>query len=294
MTTSSFDIGGVNGSGAREAGDDEHAVRERSDSEIREGLGLVPRPRERCPMLRRLLGCFVTPNGSRLHRGRHLHRQRHPRFPRPRGVWKTRQPVYYQDFMSSEAARIEHWDYKLEGWAAFPRCPPQRRPPGDRPAGGGGQAADARDPEHRRAARRAGTSPERLVEIHGTNPSSNARAASPAPIPNPTSTFSPKPGARPAVPAAATSSPPPSASARPCVRTTSTGPSAAPNRPTWSSPSAPPSPSIRPPPSPSPPPDGASPTSSSTTAPPTTTTTPPSPSASTATWSRSSRRWTRH
>src|SRR5437773_7102138 len=42
-----------------------------------------------------------------------------PDFRGPDGVWKRRQPVYYQDFMSSEAARIEHWDFKLEGWPAF-------------------------------------------------------------------------------------------------------------------------------------------------------------------------------
>src|SRR5260221_3832992 len=35
------------------------------------------------------------------------------------GVWTKRTRVYYQDFMSSEAARIEHWDYKLEAWSVF-------------------------------------------------------------------------------------------------------------------------------------------------------------------------------
>src|ERR1051325_3976124 len=38
-----------------------------------------------------------------------------PDFRGPQGVWKRRQPVYYQDFMTSETARIEHWDFKLEG-----------------------------------------------------------------------------------------------------------------------------------------------------------------------------------
>jgi NAD-dependent deacetylase len=42
-----------------------------------------------------------------------------PDFRGPGGVWTKRTPVYYQDFMSSEAARIEHWDYKLEAWPAF-------------------------------------------------------------------------------------------------------------------------------------------------------------------------------
>ncbi len=42
-----------------------------------------------------------------------------PDFRGPNGIWKKRQPVYYQDFMTSETARIEHWDYKLEAWNAF-------------------------------------------------------------------------------------------------------------------------------------------------------------------------------
>src|SRR5438876_10740309 len=42
-----------------------------------------------------------------------------PDFRGPNGVWTRRQPVYYHDFMRSEEARIEHWDYKLEAWTAF-------------------------------------------------------------------------------------------------------------------------------------------------------------------------------
>jgi NAD-dependent deacetylase len=42
-----------------------------------------------------------------------------PDFRGPGGVWTRRNPVYYHDFMTSEAARIKHWEYKLEGWAGF-------------------------------------------------------------------------------------------------------------------------------------------------------------------------------
>src|SRR5882724_13455689 len=47
-----------------------------------------------------------------------------PDFRGPDGVWKRRQPVYYHDFMRSEAARIEHWDFKLEGWPGFRNARP--------------------------------------------------------------------------------------------------------------------------------------------------------------------------
>ncbi|MDH3492236.1 MAG: hypothetical protein OEM82_01705 [Acidobacteriota bacterium] len=42
-----------------------------------------------------------------------------PDFRGPQGVWKTRKPVYYQDFLASEEARVEYWDYKLEGFEGF-------------------------------------------------------------------------------------------------------------------------------------------------------------------------------
>ena len=47
-----------------------------------------------------------------------------PDFRGPQGVWTRRQPVYYEDFMTSEAARIEHWDYKLEAWESFRKAQP--------------------------------------------------------------------------------------------------------------------------------------------------------------------------
>ena len=92
-----------------------------------------------------------------------------PDFRGPDGVWKRRQPVYYHEFMSSEAARIEHWDYKLEGWASFRDAKPN--------------AVHAAIVHLERAGKllmvvtqnidslhtRAGTSREKLVEIHGTN-----------------------------------------------------------------------------------------------------------------------------
>jgi NAD-dependent deacetylase len=92
-----------------------------------------------------------------------------PDFRGPQGVWTRRQPVYYQDFMTSEAARIEHWDYKLEAWDAFREARPNEV---HRSIVRLEQATKLRmvvtqniDGLHSGA----GTSPEQLVELHGTN-----------------------------------------------------------------------------------------------------------------------------
>jgi len=39
-----------------------------------------------------------------------------PGFRGPSGVWTHRRPVLYEDFLASEKARIEYWDFKLESW----------------------------------------------------------------------------------------------------------------------------------------------------------------------------------
>ncbi len=90
-------------------------------------------------------------------------------FRGPDGVWKQRQPIYYDDFMRSAAARVEHWDYKLESWPSFRDARPNAS-----------HLSVARLEQGRRLLmlvtqnidglhRAAGVSPERLVELHGTN-----------------------------------------------------------------------------------------------------------------------------
>ncbi len=92
-----------------------------------------------------------------------------PDFRGPDGVWKRRQPVYYHDFMRSEAARIEHWDFKLEGWEGFRDA----RPNATHEAivrlerAGKVQAVVTQNIDGLHA--RAGTVAERLIELHGTN-----------------------------------------------------------------------------------------------------------------------------
>ena len=92
-----------------------------------------------------------------------------PDFRGPQGVWKRRQPVYYHDFMRSEAARIEHWDFKAEGWEGFRDAQPNATHHTivklERARKVEAVVSQNIDGLHAKA----GTALERLVELHGTN-----------------------------------------------------------------------------------------------------------------------------
>ena len=47
-----------------------------------------------------------------------------PDFRGPQGLWKQWRPIYYNEFMSSEEARILHWKFKLAGWKQFLQAKP--------------------------------------------------------------------------------------------------------------------------------------------------------------------------
>jgi NAD-dependent deacetylase len=92
-----------------------------------------------------------------------------PDFRGPDGVWKRRQPVYYHDFMRSEAARLEHWDYKLEGWPAFRAARPNATHDAIARLERAGKVRAVVTQNIDGLHARAGNSAERLIELHGTN-----------------------------------------------------------------------------------------------------------------------------
>ncbi len=92
-----------------------------------------------------------------------------PDFRGPEGVWKRRQPVYYHDFMRSEAARLEHWDFKLEGWPAFRDARPNATHQAILRLDGAGKLLAVVTQNIDGLHSRAGTPAEKLIELHGTN-----------------------------------------------------------------------------------------------------------------------------
>jgi NAD-dependent deacetylase len=84
-------------------------------------------------------------------------------------VWKRRQPVYYQDFMRSEAARVQHWDYKLEGWTGFRDARPNATHEAIVRLEQAGKVLAVVTQNIDGLHSRAGTSTARLIELHGTN-----------------------------------------------------------------------------------------------------------------------------
>ncbi|UCD83742.1 MAG: Sir2 family NAD-dependent protein deacetylase [Deltaproteobacteria bacterium] len=92
-----------------------------------------------------------------------------PDFRGPQGVWKERMPVYYQDFMSSEKARIEYWDYKLEGKKTFENARPNEVHNACALIERVGKLEMLVTQNIDGLHSAAGTSREKLVEMHGTN-----------------------------------------------------------------------------------------------------------------------------
>lgn len=92
-----------------------------------------------------------------------------PDFRGPGGVWTRRRPVYFNDFMNSEAARVEHWDYKLEGYDQFRDAQPNAVHYAIVQLERAGKLCAVVTQNIDGLHRAAGTSADLLVELHGTN-----------------------------------------------------------------------------------------------------------------------------
>ena len=92
-----------------------------------------------------------------------------PDFRGPGGVWSRRRPVYYDEFLASEPARIEYWDFKLETWELYATVRPNDVHLAIVALERAGKIAAVVTQNVDGLHRRAGTSPRVLVEVHGTD-----------------------------------------------------------------------------------------------------------------------------
>src|SRR5262249_59999205 len=86
------------------------------------------------------------------------------------GAWTPRRRVYYDEFLASEAARIEYWDYKRETWEIYQQSQPNAVHHAVVALERAGKALAVVTQNVDGLHRRAGTAPDRLGELHGTHP----------------------------------------------------------------------------------------------------------------------------
>lgn len=109
-----------------------------------------------------------------------------PDFRGPQGVWKVRQPVYFDQFVQSEDKRLEYWDYKLEAWETFRDAAPNACHLAVARLARAGRLSAIVTQNIDGLHCRAGADEDCVVELHGTNAAtvclSCARRGDPAPV----------------------------------------------------------------------------------------------------------------
>jgi NAD-dependent deacetylase len=90
-----------------------------------------------------------------------------PDFRSPGGIWSRMQPIVYQEFIASEAARLEDWRRRFAMNADFARAEPNPGHVGLARLVASGRVATLITQNIDGLHGRAGTPPERLIEIHG-------------------------------------------------------------------------------------------------------------------------------
>ena len=92
-----------------------------------------------------------------------------PDFRSPGGVWTRYQPVYFQDFISSETARVRHWKLKKETYELYKNVKPNIAHTAISDFEKRGKLLGLITQNVDGLHSLAGVSNERLVELHGTD-----------------------------------------------------------------------------------------------------------------------------
>jgi len=92
-----------------------------------------------------------------------------PDFRSPGGVWTKYQPVLFQDFLASESARVQHWRLKKATYELFKTVKPNLAHHAICDFESRGQLLGLITQNIDGLHKLAGTSAEKLVELHGTD-----------------------------------------------------------------------------------------------------------------------------
>jgi NAD-dependent SIR2 family protein deacetylase len=92
-----------------------------------------------------------------------------PDFRSPGGVWTKYQPVLFQDFLASESARVQHWQLKKATYELFKTVEPNLGHYAIYDFEKRGQLLGLITQNIDGLHRLAGTSEEKLIELHGTD-----------------------------------------------------------------------------------------------------------------------------
>jgi len=87
----------------------------------------------------------------------------------PNGIWKVREPVYFDEFLGSDFKKIEYWDYMLEGRKFFKSAKPNRAHYSIVEIEKRNKLLSVITQNIDGLHLKAGTSKEKLIELHGNN-----------------------------------------------------------------------------------------------------------------------------
>ncbi len=85
------------------------------------------------------------------------------------GIWTKREPVFYQNFVSSEKSRIDYWEYKLETHEFFRNAKPNAAHKSLVELEKTGKMLALVTQNIDSLHRKAGTTADKLIELHGNN-----------------------------------------------------------------------------------------------------------------------------
>ena len=86
----------------------------------------------------------------------------------PNGLWKTQEPVYYQEFMTDQEARNRYWEQKLESWPVMKKAEPNSVHTAIKKLENHNKLLMVVTQNIDGLHRKAGTSDDLIVELHGT------------------------------------------------------------------------------------------------------------------------------